>query len=286
MKKINELPETSPQATDTVLLVRDGKVLRGKLPQGPRGAPGPSGATGPEGPESRVPGPQGQPGIPGEQGPTGPQGERGPEGPQGPSGDTGVQGPQGEPGPAGVHGPTGATGPQGPRGEQGGAGPRGVPGVPGPQGVPGPAGLGFTSVSVKKTDQTNIGPVYQDVSGTGLAVEAGGTYWFEFGLICDADANTTGIDVACSGPALPSSLVYEQEYWTSHQSQTKRSAAVYDANTASTDSNGMTRAMFYVRGVLRNGETPGTLVARVKREAVGSGPNVRAGSYGRLVRLA
>ena len=105
-------------------------------------------------------------------------------------------------------------------------------------------------------------------------------YQFEFYIWADADAVTTGIDVACNGPASPTSIVYEQTRWTSATVQTQARATAYDANTASTGSNGTSARLFVVRGILRNGNNVGNLVARIKREAVGTGPNVRAGSWG------
>ena len=86
-------------------------------------------------------------------------------------------------------------------------------------------------------------------------------------------------------PAAPTSINYEQIYWTSATARTERPASAYDNNTASTGSNGTTRAIFIVRGILVNGANVGTLIARIKREAVGTGPNVRAGSFGRLTKL-
>lgn len=64
------------------------------------------------------------------------------------------------------------------------------------------------------------------------------------------------------------------------------SALAIDGDTASTASNGATRAVFKVEGILRNGANAGTLIARAKREAVGTGPNVRAGSFGRLWQIS
>ena len=291
MKKVNELPVTQTTQTDTVLFVRDGLVYRGPMVTGPQG---PQGVQGAPGGDSTVPGPDGP------QGPTGPQGPQGPAGPQGsqgvqglpgtegPAGAVGPQGPQGDPGLTGLTGPQGSQGSQGlpgPDGPQGPQGPQGISGSQGPQGPQGATGLGFTQVAVKSTDQTLIGASYADVTGLGLSVAANTTYLFEFGLICDSDATTTGIDVSCNGPASPTALSYEQVYWTSATAQTSRPAAAYNANTASTSSNGATRALFYVRGVLRNGANAGTLVPRVKRENVGAGPNVRSGSYARLIQL-
>jgi len=138
----------------------------------------------------------------------------------------------------------------------------------------------------KSADQTAIGATFADVTDTGLAVVANGVYEFEFQLIADVDANTTGIDVACNGPASPTAVYYTQTYWDSIGPRLLNAAAVaYDNNTASATSLGTVKGIYVVRGILVNGANAGTLIARIKREAVGSGPNVRAGSFGRLHRL-
>lgn len=157
--------------------------------------------------------------------------------------------------------------------------------MPGNTGSAGTNGLGWSARALKTSDQTNIGTAYVTVTGLDLAMVANKTYAFEFGLICDADAVTTGIDVAVTGPASPTSIDYVSEYWTSATAKTERGFNAYDGNTASTGSNGATRKLFRVRGIIRNGLTDGNLSPRAKREAVGTGPNVRAGSYGLLVAL-
>jgi hypothetical protein len=139
-------------------------------------------------------------------------------------------------------------------------------------------------VAYKSSDQTLIGTALADVTGTGLSLEANVTYSFEFYLICDADAATTGIDVTCNGPAT-TILNYEMVYWTSATAVTTRAGTTYNINNGSTGSNGTAAKGFWVRGVIRP-SAAGTLIARVKREAVGTGPNVRAGSYGRAWRIS
>lgn len=139
---------------------------------------------------------------------------------------------------------------------------------------------------VKTQDQLAIGNAYADVTELGFAALAGATYAFEFYLIADSDAATTGIDVAVNGPTSPLSINYTQCYWTSATVLAERPAVAYNANTASTGSAGTIRAVYKVAGVLRNNSNPGTLIPRIKRENVGSGPNVRAGSYGVVWRLA
>jgi hypothetical protein len=146
--------------------------------------------------------------------------------------------------------------------------------------------LGISTYAVKTTDQTLIGTAFVDVSSTGLAVAASTNYEFEFVLICDADAVTTGIDVSCNGPTIGAGTInYTVTFWTSATVTASTPFSAYDGNTASLNSNGTTRAIFTVRGILRNGVTAGTLIARAKREAVGTGPNVRAGSFGRIRQI-
>jgi hypothetical protein len=139
-------------------------------------------------------------------------------------------------------------------------------------------------VAYKSADQTLIGAALADVTDTGLSLQANVTYQFEFYLLCDADAATTGIDVTCNGPAT-SILQYEMIYWTSTTATAVRGSNAYNTNNASTASNGATVRGYWVRGVIRP-SAAGTLIARIKREAVGTGPNVRAGSYGRARRLS
>jgi len=136
------------------------------------------------------------------------------------------------------------------------------------------------------SDQTLIGTAFVDVASTGLPVIANAAYEFEFNIIADADATTTGIDVSVNGPAAPTAINYTIEYWTSATAKAFFNATAYDANTASTSSAGATRAIYSVRGVLRNGVNAGTLIGRIKREAVGTGPNVRVGTYSRSRRLS
>lgn len=143
-----------------------------------------------------------------------------------------------------------------------------------------------TTIAYKSSDQTLIGTAYADVTGTGLSVAANTAYWFEFYILIDADAVTTGIDVAVNGPASPTALSYQQLYWTSATATAIRGANAYDNNPASTASNGTAARVFEVRGIIVNGANAGTLIARAKREAVGTGPNVRKGSFGRLTKLS
>lgn len=216
------------------------------------------------------------------------QGAQGPMGLQGPKGDTGDVGPQGIQGIPGTNGSDGATGPQGLKGDTGSQGIHGIQGIQGLTGNTGSAGsngLGWAARAIKTSDQLAIGTSFATVTGLDLSLVANKSYSFEFGLVCDSDATTTGIDVSITGPASPTSLDYVIESWTTATAKAFRGDAVYDSNAANTGSNGATRKLFKVSGVIRNGANAGNLSPRAKREAVGSGPNVRAGSYALLTAL-
>lgn len=135
------------------------------------------------------------------------------------------------------------------------------------------------------SDHTAIGTAFADINGLSFPVAANKAYAFEFHILIDSDATTTGIDVAVNGPSSPTSIEYEQVYWSTANARTERHGSTYDNDTASTTSNGTAARWYLVRGILRNGANAGTLAARAKREAVGSGPNARTGSYGVLYPL-
>lgn len=135
------------------------------------------------------------------------------------------------------------------------------------------------------SDQTLIGTSYANVTGLSFALVAGKSYRFEFRIIADADASTTGIDVAVTAPSSPTRLVYSQYYPRSTGVWQFNGATADDANTANTGSGGTTPLEYVVAGEIVVGSSSGNLTARIKREAVGTGPNVRAGSCGFLWQL-
>jgi hypothetical protein len=187
----------------------------------------------------------------------------------------------------GAPGPAGPIGPQGPAGQgiQGIQGIQGVPGSNGSPGANGSNGIGYVARALKTADQLAIGTTFADVTDMALPIAANTAYLFEFGIVADADATTTGIDIAVNGPASPTSLHYTVEYWTGTTAIAFRGYTAYDGSTGSTASNGAAPKLYIVRGVVRNGANAGNLVPRARREAVGTGPNVRAGSYGLLTAL-
>lgn len=245
---------------------------------GGAGTEGPIGPTGPQGA-------QGPAGSTGAQGPKGDTGDTGATGTDGAPGAQGVQGVKGDTGDTGATGAAGSQGIQGIQGIQGLTGNTGSTGSAGSNGTDGTNGLGWAARAIKTADQTLIGTSFATVTGLDLALMANKSYAFEFGLVCDSDATTTGIDVSITGPASPTSLYYTAEHWTTATAKAFRGATAYDDNAANTGSNGATRKLFIVKGVIRNGANAGNLSPRAKREAVGTGPNVRAGSYALLTAL-
>lgn len=131
---------------------------------------------------------------------------------------------------------------------------------------------------VKLNEQLNIGTTYEDITELGFNVQNGMIIEFSFGIITDASAATVGIDVAMNGPA-SSNIVYTQGFWTSTTAFALRSATTYDANTASTGSQGAIRAIYTLEGIINVG-ADGVLIPRIKRENGAGSANVRAGSYG------
>lgn len=133
---------------------------------------------------------------------------------------------------------------------------------------------------LKSSDQTAIGTSYADLTSLTLGTLANGVYYrFEFWLIMDSDGTGTGIDVSVNSATASNVLEYTVTYWTTANAVTVRGQNAFDADTASTGSNGTSRRIFKIEGIVSlNGA--GSIIARAKREAVGSGPACRAGSFG------
>lgn len=145
--------------------------------------------------------------------------------------------------------------------------------------------LGAIQICRITSDQTSTGSTYVDVTGLSFSVAANKAYAFYFMLFVDTDAGTTGADVAVNGPASPTLIRYMAQFWSAATTLASRNCSAYDTDTASPGGNGATAAPYIMQGILVNGANAGTLIARCKREAVGSGANIRAGSFGLLVAL-
>lgn len=133
------------------------------------------------------------------------------------------------------------------------------------------------------SDQTLIGTAYVNVAGLGVSISPG-TYFFHFYVVCDTDATTTGIDLAVNGPA-NDYIYYTQFGFGSATASLARVMTTFDQNTANISCAGTTRQIYEVYGMIK-ATAAGTLVPRIKREAVGTGPNVRAGCVGFLTPTA
>lgn len=134
-------------------------------------------------------------------------------------------------------------------------------------------------------DSSSLGAAFVDVSGLTFTLEANTTYQFDASVQATTDNTTTGVDIAVNGPANPQSLHYVQGRYSSTTGYLETVATTYDNDTASTSSFGPTARSFRVRGIIRTGNTAGAFAIRMKREAVGTGPVVIAGSWGWVRKL-
>ncbi len=132
----------------------------------------------------------------------------------------------------------------------------------------------------------SLGSSFVDVPGLTFSIEANKKYAFEFQIQAYTDQTTTGIDVAVNGPASPVSIRYTQPRFGATGVVTSV-ATTYDNDTASGTgpTAGTPGRVFTVSGIIENGVNAGTLAARIKREAVGTGPVVMPGSWGRIWEL-
>lgn len=200
------------------------------------------------------------------EGAPGPMGPRGPMGPSGPAG-TALVGPQG------LQGPQGDTGAQGPQGVQGVQGPQGEAGL---AGAPGAPGWQRAKLLVDASSST-VTPV--DVTGLGFSAAANTDYDFEFFIPFQSAALTTGIVLSLGGPASPALLSWRCEVPISATSSALRYGSTYNVETVGTavEQIGVPR-LATISGVLRNGATAGTVVARFRSEVAASAVVVKAGA--------
>jgi hypothetical protein len=240
----------------------------GAGPEGPMGPRGPMGPTGPAGSSGT-----------GSVGPVGPQG---PAGVQGPKGDPGVAGATGPTGPAGAQGLQGATGQTGATGAQGLQGLQGLPGATGatgPAGAQGPQGIpGWTRVKLA-ADVSNSTVTLADVTGLGFAMAVSTDYDFEFFVPFQTAALTTGLALALNGPGTPTLLAYRVEVPISASASVLRFGNTYNAEALGTAVDAVSVPRFaLIQGVVRNGVTAGTLIARFRSEVAASAVVVKAGA--------
>lgn len=247
-------------------------------PTGPQGLPGATGATGSAGQTGAT----GQSGPTGLTGPTGSPGQAGATGQPGP---TGPAGPTGSTGPQGATGPAGATGSQGPQGAAGIQGPAGNDGAQGPQGMPGTPGLGGPATCRAVADTANSSSTApSNIAGLAFAVSAGVTYAFEFRVVVQSAALTTGIGLSVTFPA---ATVFAASAEIPNAADAA-SAAWFGWITASDDlvvGTGVPAITTSYLAIIRGQITPsanGTLQARIRSEVNASAVTAKAGSCGIL----
>lgn len=203
-------------------------------------------------------------------------GSTGPAGAQGLKGDTGAAGPQGL---QGATGQTGAAGTTGTQGLQGLPGATGATGAVGAQGVTGQQGIPGWQRFKLTADVTNSTVTLADVTSLGFAMAASTDYDFEFFVPFQTAALTTGLALGLNGPGTPSLLAYRVEVPISVATVVLRYGNTYNAEALGTavDTINVPR-LATIQGVIRNGTTAGTLIARFRSEVAASAVVVKAGA--------
>jgi hypothetical protein len=189
------------------------------------------------------------------------------------------QGPQGPPGPQGPQGPQGNTGSQGIQGPPGNDGAQGIQGIQGP---PGPSNL--ATVRLTQDRSTTSNSVYSDATGLSFALIAGQFYIFEFNIIFQTVAATTGINLSVNGPAA-SFIVFDINTPTSLTAMTVSNRRAYDTGAATTGvdlaNQNLLATIWGIVAPIANG----TLTVRFRSEVSNSGVTIKAGSAGKLMTL-
>ena len=142
---------------------------------------------------------------------------------------------------------------------------------------------GFSQKARLTGDLTSTVVTFADATGLSFSVAANTTYQYEFHLIYQTAATTTGIAFAMNGPASPTSIVGEVLIGVSLTGTSVRYFRAYDSGAASTSidtANADTHAT--IRGTFVNGANAGTLIVRFASEVGGSTVTLKAGSNGAL----
>lgn len=204
---------------------------------------------------------------------------KGDTGAQGLTGATGAQGVAGPTGPAGAQGPIGLTGPAGPTGSTGPAGATGAAGptgATGPQGVAGDPGWTFAKITA---DVSNSTVTLADVTGLSFTAAANTDYDFEFLVPFTSSALTTGLALALNGPGTPTLLAVRIEVPIGAGTEVDRHTNAYNTEALGTAVDVVNVArLARILGVLRNGATAGSVIARFRSEVAGSAVTVKAGA--------
>jgi hypothetical protein len=149
-------------------------------------------------------------------------------------------------------------------------------GAQGAQGLQGDPGWFRAKLAVDVSSST---VTLADVTGLGFAVAANSDYEFEFLVLFQSAALTTGIVLALNGPVSPVLLSWRCEIPISATSSALRYGSTYGVETTGTAVEQINvPRLATIQGVVRNGNTAGIVVARFRSEVAASAVVVKAGA--------
>lgn len=143
-----------------------------------------------------------------------------------------------------------------------------------------PAGGGLTVLN-KTADQINATVTAVDVSDLIVALTAGQILHFRAYLVLDANADTTGIQLAINGPAIGAGqITCTIVSWTSATAFVTSGITAYETFVNNTASPGTTRRIHEIHGIIVNGANAGNFALRFRSEvAVANAVVCRKGSW-------
>jgi len=146
----------------------------------------------------------------------------------------------------------------------------------------------WTMRAVKITgDVTNSTTTLADVTGLGFSVEANKDYAFEFDIIFQTVATTTGIALAMNGPSTPTLINGRTQIFTNVRAVQDEMFIAYDTATATLTANPTANSNMAAKisGIFRNGANAGTLIVRFASEVAASQVTIKAGSCGWIKKI-
>lgn len=151
----------------------------------------------------------------------------------------------------------------------------------------------FKAVS---SDQTTTGTTFADITGLTFAVDANATYEFEMEIFWRSASTSEGVMLAVNGPSgatlsylgsiqyVEAPTLYNPDYGTFTYQATVRDA--YDSTIISFNAPSANLDLYAtLKGVFRNGSTPGTFAARWRGNSGSNTKTIRPGSNLRFRKL-
>lgn len=143
---------------------------------------------------------------------------------------------------------------------------------------------------VSGSDAASTSTSNADVAGMSMSVKANADYFFEFYGTYETAATTTGLKLAVTCPASPTSIRYETAIQISGAQgtdgwDTQAHVASDSTHTGASVDAANTARHFRVTGILRNGANAGNITLRLATEVAASAVTIHQGSYGRRRRL-